>query len=198
MAKLAPRLIAKACWPTYFERQNVHLALRIFCESTSSAIKIQNLSPRQIFHTHTSDFIDVINQLWKLFNINRPNKNIRLNDDISEKFYYNDVHFGFLAKVVDWLDYWKSLPEKDSKLSAQTFTSMKHSRLALQRIVNYPIKEYGFTYFLQTYALEHHLGLYRMMSGVNYHISYCQLLESERRLKVSTILNLFPVYTQMN
>ena len=30
-----------------------------------------------------------------------------------------------------------------------------------------------------------------MMSGANYHISYCQILESERRLKVSTILNVF-------
>ena len=30
-----------------------------------------------------------------------------------------------------------------------------------------------------------------MMSGANYHISYCQVLESERRLKVSTILKLF-------
>ena len=194
-AKLAPRLISKACWPTSFERQNVNLALRIFCESTSSAIRIQNLSRRQIFQTHTSDFIDVINQLWKLFNINRPNKNIRLNDDISEQFYYNDFCFGFLAKLVDWLDNWKSLPEKDGKLSAQTFTSIKHSCLALPRIVNYLAKEcrftYFLTYFLQTDTLEHHFGLYRMMSGANYHISCCQVLESERRLKVSTILNLF-------
>ena len=29
------------------------------------------------------------------------------------------------------------------------------------------------------------------MSGANYKISYCQILESERRLKVSTILNVF-------
>ena len=139
--------------------------------------------------------MDVINQLWKLFNINRPNNNIRLNDDISEQFYYNDFRFGSLAKVVDWLDNWKSLPEKDGKLSAQTFTSIKHSCLALPRIVNYLTKECGFTYFLtyflQTNTLEHHFGLYRMMSGANYHISYCQVLESERRLKVSTILNLF-------
>ena len=59
-AKLAPRLISKACWPTSFERQNVNLALRIFCESTSSAIRIQNLSRRQIFQTHTSDFIELL------------------------------------------------------------------------------------------------------------------------------------------
>ena len=135
-AKFAPRLIAKACWPTPYERQNVNLALRIFCESTSSEIKIQNLSRTQEFKTHTSEFIDTINQLWKNFNVNRPNKNIRLNDDISEQFYYNNVRFGFLAKIVDWQDKWKSLPGKDGKLSPQTFTSIKYSCLALPRIVN--------------------------------------------------------------
>ena len=30
-----------------------------------------------------------------------------------------------------------------------------------------------------------------MMSGANYHVSYLQILESERRLKVSNILSLF-------
>ena len=30
-----------------------------------------------------------------------------------------------------------------------------------------------------------------MLSGANYHISLCQILESERRLKVSNILKLF-------
>ena len=29
------------------------------------------------------------------------------------------------------------------------------------------------------------------MSGANYHISYCQTLESERRLKVSSMLKLY-------
>ena len=50
----------------------------------------------------------------------------------------------------------------------------------------------GFKYvFLQTDPLEHHFGLYRMMSGSNYHISYLQILETERRLKLSSILNIF-------
>ena len=96
---------------------------------------------------------------------------------------------------MDWIYAWKALPCKDGKLSPQTFTSLKHSCLALPKIVNHLTKECGFTYFLsyflQTDALEHHFGVYRMMSGANYHISYCQVLESERRLKVSTILNIF-------
>ena len=34
------------------------------------------------------------------------------------------------------------------------------------------------------------------MSGANYHISYCQILESERRLKVSSILKLYQSSTE--
>ena len=45
--------------------------------------------------------------------------------------------------------------------------------------------------FLQTDPLEHHFGLYRMTSGSNYHLSYPQILETERRLKLSSVLNIF-------
>ena len=54
------------------------------------------------------------------------------------------------------------------------------------------------TSFLQTDPLEHHFGLYRVMSGANYHISYLQILETERRLKVSNILKLFSEQSQTN
>ena len=50
---------------------------------------------------------------------------------------------------------------------------------------------YLLTSFLQTDPLEHHFGLYLMMSGSNYHISYLQILETERRLKLSNILKIF-------
>ncbi|KAI6661466.1 hypothetical protein LOD99_13339 [Oopsacas minuta] len=53
----------------------------------------------------------------------------------------------------------------------------------------------GFSYVLSAFRqidpLEHHFGLYRMMAGSNYHISYIQILESERRLKLSNILKMF-------
>ena len=51
--------------------------------------------------------------------------------------------------------------------------------------------EYLLTSFLQTDPLEHHFGLYRMISGSNYHISYLQILEIERRAKLSNILKIF-------
>ena len=55
--------------------------------------------------------------------------------------------------------------------------------------------EYGFeysltlvTYRIQNDPLEHHFGLYRQMSGLNYNISHCQILASEHRLQ---LFNLF-------
>ena len=43
---------------------------------------------------------------------------------------------------------------------------------------------------LQNDPLEHHFGPYRMMFVTQYH-SYCQILESERRLKLSHVIKLF-------
>ena len=80
-------------------------------------------------------------------------------------------------------------------MSTQTFTSLKHACLVLPQITNFLTETCGYSYlltsFLQTDPLEHHFGLYRMMSGTKYHVSYQQILESERRLKVSNILSIF-------
>ena len=93
------------------------------------------------------------------------------------------------------LEVWQSLPGKGGKLSKQTFTSFKHACLVLPQITSFLTENCGcsflLTAFLQTDPLEHHFGLYRMMPGANYHVSYLQILESDRRLKVSNILSLF-------
>ena len=123
-----------------------------------------------------------------------PYKNIRLRDPLSKPLVFNDERFIFMNRIVYWLEAWQSLPEKGGKLSEQTFTSLKHACLVLPQITNFLTENCGFscllTSFLQTDPLEHHFGLYRMMSGANYHVSYLQILESERCLKVSNILSL--------
>ena len=55
----------------------------------------------------------LISELWNVFNINRRNKEIRMNVDFSQQFYYNDVRFAFLAKIIDWVGIWKALPGRD-------------------------------------------------------------------------------------
>ena len=195
LAKLAPRLTAKACYPSSLERQNVKLALKVVHESTIAALAIQNEQRSPAFKSNTSEFVAIMLSLWKIFNVNMPFKHVRLNDPMSKPLTFNDERFTFLTRIVYWLDAWQSMPEKGGKLSNQTFTSLKHACLVLPLITNFLTETCGYSYlltsFLQTDPLEHHFGLYRMMSGSNYHVSYLQILESERRLKVSNILSMF-------
>ena len=196
VAKLAPRLTSKACWPSTFEKQNVSLALRIFDGSTAAALNVNHqLRYHLSTNSQTADFISIMCTVWKIFNINTPNKGILLKDEFSIPLTNNDPRFSFLQRVVDWADCWRAMPDKNGKLSPQTFTSFRHSCLALPSIVNHLTENCGYSYvlssFLQNDPLEHHFGLYRMMSGAQYHISYCQILETERRLKLSRILELF-------
>ena len=103
VAKLAHRLTAKSCWPSNLERQNVSLAQRIFNESTAAALTIQN-SSRNEFKSDTAEFITIISNLWKIFNVNTPNKGTRLKDDFSHPLVNNDPRFCYLDRIVDWFE----------------------------------------------------------------------------------------------
>ena len=195
VAKLAPRLSFKACWPSSLERQNVNLALRIFDETNVAALTIRQSRSNCVDNNHTCDFLSLICRVWKIFNIRSPMMGHRLNDEDSSPLLYNDSRFQLISSVICWLEYWKSLSNPQGKLTAQTFSSFRHSCIALPRLVNYLTGEGGFSYvlssFLQNDPIEHHFGLYRQMSGSNYNVSVCQVLESERVLKLSKILKLY-------
>ena len=103
---------------------------------------------------------------------------------------YNDARFSFLSHLISWFDNWLNMPDS-GKLSKQTFTSFKHSTIYLTKITESCGFDYVLTSFPQNDPLEHQFGLYRMIAGAHYHITYCQILETERRLKLSSILKLF-------
>ena len=88
----------------------------------------------------------------------------------------DDWRFSFLNLISKWLDRWRSTNDKDGKLSPQTFVSFRHSCITLPLIVSHLIKNCDFSYVLssrlQNDPIEHQFGLYRMMSGAQYHISY--------------------------
>ncbi len=78
------------------------------------------------------------------------------------------------------------------KVSTQNFNSLERT---LQNTVNILNGSCDFSYvlssFLQNDPLEHHFGLYRMMSGAQYNITLSQILETERRIKLSDMPKLF-------
>ena len=195
--KRAPRLTSKACWPSSLERQNVNLALRVFYESTSAGLLAYNLEKNIVDKTQTVEFLKLINDVWKMFNVNWVGKNICFNDEMSAPLCLNDSRLLFLKNFVSWLECWRALPTTKGKLSPQTFKSFIHTCKALPLLLELICTKYGFKYLLtsriQNDALEHHFGLYRQMSGSQYHISYRQILESECRLQLSNILKLFQI-----
>ena len=103
LAKLAPHLTVKACFPSCIERQNVKLVLKVVNELTHAALEIQNEMRSPEYRNSTSDF-SILISLWKIFNINTPFKSIRLNDSLLDPLILNDERFSFLTRVVFWLD----------------------------------------------------------------------------------------------
>ena len=74
--------------------------------------------------------------------------------------------------------------------------------MCLPKIVNYLTNSCGFDYvlssFLQNDSLEHHFGLYRMLSGAQYQVTACQAYASQRHLKISSVLKLFSKQSSFN
>ena len=89
VAKTAHRLTVKSCWPSNLERQNVGLTLRVFNESTAAALQLH--ASRENLSSQTSEFISLITNIWKIFNVNTPNKGFRFNDTNSMPLRNNET-----------------------------------------------------------------------------------------------------------
>ena len=74
--KRAQKLTSKACWPSHLERQNVNLALKIFHESTTAGLS-SFYNDNTTYENHTAKFINLINKIWSIFNVNWVGKDIR-------------------------------------------------------------------------------------------------------------------------
>ena len=139
----------------------------------------------------------MISNIWDVFNVDWVGKDVRFKNDYSAPLYPNDSRLAFIQHVVSWLNCWNNLPGKIGKLTAQTLTSFRHTCMTLPLLVNRLTSECNYEYLLsariQNDPLEHHFGLYRQMSSAHYHITYAQILGSERRLQLSNILQLFSI-----
>ena len=74
LAKLAPQLTVKACFPSSIERQNVSLVLKVINELTQSGLQIQNEARCQEYRNNTSNFVSILLTLWKYSTSVLPSK----------------------------------------------------------------------------------------------------------------------------
>ena len=133
LEKIAHQLTVQSCWPSSFERQYV----KLFSESTSAGLKIQDNSRNYISKTKSAEFTSIIVSLWKLFNVSTPHKGTRLNEEFSNALIRDDPRFSFLQRIVFWIDSWElTTRTNEASLSRQTFTSLRHSCLTISLTYN--------------------------------------------------------------
>lgn len=200
--KLAPSLNKKVLYPTSIERQNVNLCVKVFDEKNIAALKTTNASLAK----GTIHFLKTISRWWKIVNVKSKFKGHNLRDPDQNPVYSNtDRQIIFLKNFLIWLEKWDNLEiqgvtdkkarnKRHGKLSEETQFSLTHTTKTLIALSKYCIDELHFEYILfgkiQTDDLEGRFGQYRQISGAQYHVSLTQILESEVKLKLLSLINL--------
>lgn len=197
--KLAPALSQKVLFPSSLERQNVNIALRLFDEKNITAL--EKLAKDGI--SGTAEFIKIFLPWWRIVNVRAPNTGVHKRDPFRDPIHSTgDKNLGYLEKFANFLEKWRecevpSSLNKDKKTGRLTFDT--HFALLLttetfRSMCKYIFEQFNPHYILlgkfQTDGIESRFGRYRQMSGCNYHISLAQILESERKLKVMSLLKL--------
>ena len=190
LLKEAPGLSYKTLYPSNLERQKVSLVLGIFNEKTVEALSAKTDEGMK----NTATFITVILNWWKIANIKSCLKGDRLRDEMCQPFRsVADKRLIFLDKFVSWLELWSEQCGSDNAgcLSKPTMRALIHTTKTLQTVITYSLTKLHFEYVLpgklQTDNLEGRFGLYRQLCGANYHVSVAQVLEAEKKLRVSSL-----------
>lgn len=200
--KMAYKLKKKAMCPKAIEKTNVMLAQSIFDDSTISAMEfyVQNLD--KPWHD-TLSFLKIVNRWWKIVNTKNPFLHVKTKDKTRAPIRsIQDENFQFLSKFHDWLVLWDQKIEGQGKqrpgFTPPTMTAMICSTKTLQEFTKDLLSCEGVEFVLlgkcQSDKLEARFGWFRQLSGANYFISCRQLLESDKLIKVKSLVK----YSNMN
>ena len=171
------RINYASLYPTNFEKQKVALVLNIFNEKTVAALKLRKCDDTALFVEH-------VTKMWNMLNIKTPHDGTKLNNDDRYPFTSeDDCRFDYLHniarsfKLMDASQFRyriTSLTADTSNALHMTLNGIIHlTRLFLTRKMNYVITNE----FLSD-RIEAEFGIWRQLSGGNYHISMQQVLSS--------------------
>lgn len=196
LLKEAPRLSWKALYPHSLERQKVSLALQVFHETNIAALKIMGPS-RCDFESWegTADFLKIICRWWDIVNVHHPyaGRNLR-KDEATPISTADDSKLEWLLEMVEWLHKWREMNIKDGFISLDTYKALTHTLEGLVMLARYLLSSEGLEFILlgkfQTDNLEGRFGQYRQMSGGNTLVSVEEVLQSERKLRIKSLLEI--------
>ena len=178
--KLSPK-----CLHPGNNKQSVPLALHIFHETTSAAIK--SYFPEEI---PAAEFLNLVNTWWTISN----SKNIfNTSNRIGNAAIFNDKKPAFLRSLAQFISQWQNLSFTGCSrftLSAQTANALQITLHGTADLIEDLLSDgynYVLTSRLQTDPLEKHFGKLRQMSGGRFLVS---LREVESSLKILSIKSL--------
>lgn len=183
----AYKLCHKSLYPGNLDRQKVYLVDNIFHDSTISALQ------RKENHKETAEFLEIIRKWWSIVNVKSFTKgNRKRNEWCDPIFGLNDKKLFFLKSFLKWLESWKNIAI--SGLTIDTHKAIHKSTESMIALIEKSFEEYGIKYVLtgkfQTDNLEERFGKYRLLAGTAYHVTYTEILESEKKLRIRKLFKL--------
>lgn len=186
----AHKLSSKALNPNNLQKTSVKLANSVFNESTYNALVFYSETQSKCWDD-TALFLNAIIKFWSVTNVRTPTAGKQLRDTNKDPITsVNDWKLTFLQEFADFLYAWEQ--SKRPGLSNETFRATRHTCCAMIQLSKHLLIYKGFNYVLlgclSSDPLEQRYGWYRQSSGANYYISFKQILDSERKIKVISLL----------
>ena len=190
------KLSKSAINPSNLEKRKVPLALAVFSEETSAALKTSSSSTQS--WVDTAGFIDKVVQLWKVWNCKSLYQSTRLNDP-DRVVISNDSDRG-IRILLDWIQLAEQMtPEragarqhsftcdtgKALQLTCQCLIDVSRYLLETQSTARHNYVPLG---FFQQDDLEAHFGHFRMSAGCNFYISVQDVFATHNMDKAKLML----------
>lgn len=187
VAKKAYKLNDKTVFPNNLERQNVNLAENVFHDSTIAALNCYNE------YIETSQFLQIIKNWWSIVNVKSVIKGkLKRQEFCKPILSISDKKIEYLKKFLLWLHNWNGDSLNNVGLTKDTYNALKRSTEVLISLTEYSFTKFQLKYILpgkfQTDNLERRFGRYRNLSGCNYNVSFYQVLESEKKIRLQNLL----------
>ena len=129
--------------------------------------------------------LQIFRNWFNIVNVKSLSSKARTKDEYRDREVIN-----FFYKFIDWLRKW--MASKKPGLSAQTFVASIQTTEAFIDLSNYLLDEKNLEFIIlgniQSDYLERRFSWYRQSSGGNYHISVLQILQSEKTIRVRSLV----------
>jgi hypothetical protein len=189
--KQAHKITRKVLNPLPVERTNVSLADSFFHESTYCALESLSDDANEDV-IKTCNFLKLIRKWWNFVNVKTKGCGHRKRDSNRDELTADNIkQVQFLSSFADWLDEWKA--SSYPCMSSQTMLAASQTSRALVVLCRHLIIDLKFDYVLlgkaQSDDLEGRFSWYRQMSGGNYYVSVRQFLESEKNIRIRSLID---------